>query len=149
MGGTEADPESIYNWYRLDERLTTSGQPTEAQLAGVAALGVRHIVNLALHTHEKALPNEAASAVALGMTYIHIPVDFQNPTDADFARFCAVMDELKDVPVHVHCIAILRVSAFFYRYRRDVLGWDEARARADLEKLWQPAEVWAAFIALR
>jgi catechol 2,3-dioxygenase-like lactoylglutathione lyase family enzyme len=28
------------------------------------------------------------------------------------------MEQLKDVPVHVHCIANYRVSAFFYRYRR-------------------------------
>ena|ERR1700761_2791094 len=149
MGGTEADPENIYNWYRLDERLTTSGQPTKAQLADIRALGIGHIVNLGLHTHEMALPDEAASVAALGMTYIHIPVEFQNPTEADFARFCDVMDGLKDVPVHVHCIANYRVSAFFYRYRRDVLGWDEGQARADLEKLWQPAEVWADFIAPR
>jgi len=43
------------------------------------------------------------------MTYIHIPVDFQNPTDQDFDQFCAVMEQLKDVPVHVHCIANYRV----------------------------------------
>jgi protein tyrosine phosphatase (PTP) superfamily phosphohydrolase (DUF442 family) len=149
VDGTEADPESIYNWYRLDERLTTSGQPNVAQLAGIRALGIGHIVNLGLHTHERALPDEAASAARLGMTYTHIPVEFQNPTEADFARFCDVMDELKDVPVHVHCIANYRVSAFFYSYRRDVLGWDEGRARADLEKCWQPNDVWANFIAPR
>jgi hypothetical protein len=34
--------------------------------------------------------------------------------------FCAVVEQLKEVPVHVHCIANYRVSAFFYRYRRDV-----------------------------
>ena len=62
------------------------------------------------------------------MTYIHIPVDFQNPTDQDFEQFCAVMEQLKDDRVHVHCIANYRVSAFFYRYRRDVLGIDEAKA---------------------
>ncbi len=76
-----ADPETIHNWRRLDDRITTSGQPTEPQLADIHALGVRHIINLGLHTHEKALPDEAASVSRLGMTYIHIPVDFQNPTD--------------------------------------------------------------------
>jgi hypothetical protein len=76
-----ADPEAIYNWRRLDDRITTSGQPTEAQLADIHALGIRHIINLGLHSHEKALPDEAASVSRLGMTYIHIPVDFQSPTD--------------------------------------------------------------------
>jgi len=94
----------------------------------------------------KALPDEAASVSGLGMAYIHIPVDFQNPTDQDFSRFCAVMEELKDVPVHVHCIANYRVSAFFYRYRRDVLGADEAQARAEMEDVWQPNGVWAKFV---
>jgi protein tyrosine phosphatase (PTP) superfamily phosphohydrolase (DUF442 family) len=71
-----ADPETIYNGRRLDNRLTTSGQPTEAELADLHEFGVRHIVNLGRHTHEKALPDEAASVSRLGMTYIHIPVDF-------------------------------------------------------------------------
>ena len=122
-----ADPETIYNWRRLDDRITTSGQPTEPQLADIHALGVRHIVNLGLHTHDKALPDEAASVSRLGMTYIHIPVDFQNPTDQDFQQFCSVIERLREVPVHVHCIANYRVSAFFYRYRRDVLGWTRPR----------------------
>ena len=103
-----ADPETIYSWRRLDDRITTSGQPTEQQLADIQALGVRHIINLGLHTHEKALPDEAATVGRLGMTYIHIPVNFQNPTDEDFANFCATMEQLKSVPVHVHCIANYR-----------------------------------------
>ena len=141
-----ADPETIYNWRRLDERVTTSGQPTEPQLADIHTLGVRHIVNLGLHSHEKALPDEAESVNRLSMTYIHIPVDFQNPTDQDFEKFCSVMEQLKEVPVHVHCIANYRVSAFFYRYRRDVLHMDEIQARTDMEQIWHPEGVWAKFV---
>jgi protein tyrosine phosphatase (PTP) superfamily phosphohydrolase (DUF442 family) len=145
--GTDAtEPEAITNWRRLDGRITTSGQPTEPQLAGLHALGIRHVVNLGLHSHEKALPDEAASLGRLGMSYIHIPVDFKNPTDEDFARFCTAMEALKDVPVHVHCIANYRVSAFFYRYRRDVLGTDETEARAEMEQVWKPDRVWQTFI---
>jgi protein tyrosine phosphatase (PTP) superfamily phosphohydrolase (DUF442 family) len=142
-----ADPETIYHWRRLDDRTTTSGQPTEPELADIRALGVSHIINLGLHTHEKALPDEAASVSRLDMTYIHIPVDFQNPTDQDFDRFCTVMEQLQGASVHVHCIANYRVSAFFYRYRRDVLDMDETRARAEMEEIWRPEGVWAAFIA--
>lgn len=75
-------------------------------------------VDLGLHTHEKALPDEAASVSRLGMEYIHIPVDFQNPTEQDFQQFCAVMEQLEGVPVHVHCIANARVSAFFSFIRK-------------------------------
>ncbi len=144
-----ADLTAIYNWHRLDDRITTSGQPTEEQLADIRALGVKHVVNLGLHTHEKALSDEAASVSRLGMEYIHIPVDFQNPTEQDFQKFCAVMGELKDVPVHVHCIANARVSAFFYRYRRDMLGFDATQARAEMEAVWQPKGVWVEFVKQR
>ena len=53
---------------------------------------------------------------------------------------------LNDIPVHVHCIANYRVSAFFYRYRRDVLGMDETQARGEMEAIWHPEGVWAAFV---
>jgi protein tyrosine phosphatase (PTP) superfamily phosphohydrolase (DUF442 family) len=143
---TSSDPGDICNWQRLDDRITTSGQPSEAQLGAIHRLGVSHIVNLGLHSHDHALPDEAASVAALGMRYIHIPVEFDAPTEQDFDRFCAVMAEIGDRPAQVHCIANMRVSAFFYRYRRDRLGWDEARARAAMETIWQPGGVWAAFI---
>ena len=141
-----ADPDGITNWFRMDDRLTTSGQPTEAQLAEIAGLGVRHVINLALHTHELALADEAASAARLGMTYTHIPVDFQNPTEQDFLRFRAAYEATGTETVHVHCILNYRVSAFFYRYRRDVLGLPDAEARAHMDKIWQPEGVWEAFI---
>jgi len=141
-----ADPRSIYHWFRIDDRTTTSGQPTEQQLADIAALGVRCVINLGLHDHSKALPDEAASVAALGMRYIHIPVDFKNPTDADFATFCDALDAARDAPVHVHCIANYRVAAFFCRYRRDVLGMNADHARAAMHQVWQPDAVWAAFV---
>jgi len=77
---------------RSHRKHSLSGQPTEPQLADIHALDVRHIINLGLHSHEKALPDEAASVSRLGMTYIHIPVDFQKPTDGDFDQFCSAME---------------------------------------------------------
>ena len=87
------DPETIYHWYRLDDRITTSGQPTETELADIAAPGVRCVINLELHSHEKALRDEAATVHALAMTYVHIPVDFQNPTERDFDAFCTALNK--------------------------------------------------------
>lgn len=140
------DPTHIYNWLRIDSRLTTSGQPSESELAEIAALGVRHVINLGLSSHEKALPDEAATVGALGMAYLHIPIDFHHPTEADFDKFSAALTQTRDAPTHVHCIANYRVSALLYRYRRDVLGVDDAMARADMARIWTPNPVWAALI---
>ena len=140
-----ADPVDIYNWLRLDDRTTTSGQPTQAQFGEIAALGVRDVINLAPATSEKALKNEPEILAALGLRYTHIPVDFQNPTQEDFDRFCAAFEGAGESATHVHCIANYRVSAFLYLYRIRA-GMEETRARADLDRIWTPNPVWTAFI---
>ncbi len=140
-----ADPSGIFMWRRIDERLTTSGQPAEAQLAEIGGLGVTHVVNLGLHTHEKALADEAGCVRALGLEYIHIPVDFDGPAEADFEQFRAVMRGLAGETIHVHCIANLRVAAFLYRYHREA-GMPEAEAREIMERVWRPGGAWAWFI---
>ncbi len=137
--------EDIYHWWQLDSRVTTSGQPTEVEMAALAAAGVRHVINLAPHTHARALPDEAGCVTGLGMRYTNIPVDFQNPTEADFAAFCTAMRGTDRV--HVHCAANYRVAAFLCRYRRDVQHVDAGVARTDMETVWQPDAVWERFLA--
>lgn len=141
-----SDPTDIFAWHRIDERLTTSGQPSEEQLPKLCTIGVTYVINLGLHTHERALLDEAASVANLGMTYIHIPVEFDAPTEEDFTRFCQAMTVVGDAKIHVHCIVNARVSAFLYRYHRDVLCMDEPQARKAMDAIWQPGGVWAAFI---
>lgn len=108
-----ADPRDITNWLRLDERTVTSGQPSETQLMRIASLGVGYVVNLGLHTHKRALADEAGTVAALGMCYIHIPVAFDAPREEDFNRFLAALEVAQGVPLYVHCILNARVSAFF------------------------------------
>lgn len=138
--------EAIFNFLPLSDSLLTSGQPTEAQLAAVKAAGVTHVINLAPHGLENSLKNEPEIVDALGMRYIHIPVDFKNPTEANFSRFCEAMQQVKHDKVLVHCAANMRVSAFMFRYRIQVLGEDRALAQQDLQKIWEPFEVWAGFV---
>jgi uncharacterized protein (TIGR01244 family) len=140
------DPDGIPNWRRLNDRITTSGQPSEEHLKAIKKIGVETVINLGLHSHEKALPDEAAVVAALGMSYVHVPVDFNHPTRDDLARFCDAMTIGEDHPIHVHCIANARVSAFMYLYQRDVLGVSNADARSMMDTIWQPGGVWAGFI---
>ncbi len=141
------DPNDILNWWRMDERVTTSGQPSVEQLRRIAALGVREVINLGLHTHEMALADEAGTVIELGMRYTHLPVDFKSPTAGDFDAFVTAFEATAPLPVHVHCIMNWRVSAFFYRYRRDILGLDPVAIRPDLYAIWSPDPVWTEFIS--
>ncbi len=137
---------SIFNYLPLSASLVTAGQPTEAQLAAVKAAGFQRVINLAPHGLENSLPDEAGVVKGLGMDYVHIPVDFKNPTDADFAAFCSAMAQAKDQKALVHCAANMRVSAFMYRYRTQVLGEDKTLAEQDLHRIWKPFGAWADFI---
>jgi uncharacterized protein (TIGR01244 family) len=147
------DPADIRGWQRLGDDVTTSGRIVDADVARLATLGVRHVVNLALASHPDALADEADKFAAAGLAYTHIPVPFDAPEDAHFEAFRAALDE-GPKPVHVHCIMNWRVSAFFYRLHRDSHGMPEAEARALMVLQWEPDasdkpewQVWADFIA--
>jgi protein tyrosine phosphatase (PTP) superfamily phosphohydrolase (DUF442 family) len=136
----------MINYRRINDLITTSGQPTEAHLAALKADGVTQVVNLGPHDNKGALPDEAASLAALDLPYTYIPVDFDAPTDDDFAQFCDAMETFKGQKIHVHCIYNARVSAFFYRYATAGKGGDPARQFEQMDGIWRPGGVWATFI---
>jgi len=138
----------IYNYRAVDEAIGTSGQPTVAQLAGIAQAGYRTVINLALHDDPRySLPDEAGTVRSLGMDYVHIPVQFATPTEADLKAFFAAMDAHGGEKVWVHCAANMRVSAFLGLYRVLRQGWPQEKAFELMRGLWEPNEVWSAFIA--
>ena len=140
------DLTHLINWRRISDRITTSGQPSEAQLAELKELGVSHIINLGPHHNKGALDDEAKSVAALGMDYVYIPVKFGQPTEADFTAFCEAMAELEGKTLHVHCIYNARVSAFFYRYAKAGLGGSPDVAFQTMDSIWRPGSDWADFI---
>src|SRR4051812_18011794 len=103
---------SIRNFLQLDERLATSGMPEDFDAIGRA--GYNAVINLAMPTSDNALANEGELVTRAGMTYIHIPVNFEAPRPGAFNRFVAMMDTLRDDRVYVHCAVNKRVSAFVF-----------------------------------
>ena len=131
----------------VDGQLLTSGQPSEAQLVSAAAEGVQVVINLALHGNPAySLPDEVGLVRSLAMEYIHIPVAFEAPSEADLLAFFAAMDALGGRKALVHCAANKRVTAFLGLYRVARLGWDAEAAFAMMRALWLPDAVWSAFI---
>lgn len=140
---------SIYNERTVDEELITAGQPTAAQLQEAARGGVRTVINLAPSDERSALPDEAGVVQALGMAYHHIPVDWKNPTEQDFAAFEQVMRTRAAGKTLTHCAANFRVTAFFSLYARKHLGWSDDQAAAFRASVWEGSHepIWEAFIA--
>ena len=138
---------SIYNHRAVSDTLGTSGQPTVAQLGAIAQAGFGTVINLALHDDPRySLPDEPGAVRALGMTYVHIPVQFATPTQADLLAFFDAMDAHHGERVWVHCAANMRVSAFLGLYRVLRQGADRESAFDLMRDLWQPNAVWTAFI---
>jgi len=139
--------ESIKNFRRVDERLATAGQPTEAQLDAVAMQGFEVVINLALHDDPRySLPDEAAHVKSLGLRYVHIPVQFAHPTEQDLLAFFEAMDENASRRVFVHCAANWRVSAFLGLHGVIRQGKTREEAFELMRGLWEANEVWSAFI---
>ena len=150
--GVEGNLDSlndIFNFIQLDDRVATSGQPTEAQFSLVKEAGYTTVINLAPESHENALGNEDEILERMGIRYIHLPVVFTNPTREDFDRFVDALDSCDDDRIWVHCAANMRVSAFFFKYRTERLGWSSDEAETDLYRIWEPGKVmsvWQEFI---
>lgn len=136
----------IYKFRAIGRKLGTAGQPSKAQFRTVRKAGFKAVINLALPTSDNALPNEGSVATGLGMSYVHIPVDFKAPASQDFRAFCQVMEAFDDRLVFVHCAANMRVSAFVFLYRVLRQGVALSKAERDLHAIWQPDEVWSRFL---
>jgi len=138
----------IHNYRQAAPDIATSGQPREDQLAAIAAAGYDVVINLALHDDPRySLIDEASSVRALGMEYVHIPVQFAAPTTRDLTQFFEVMDRSKGRRTWVHCAANMRVTAFLGLYWQLREGWPQERAFALMRSVWQPNDVWSSFIA--
>ena len=140
-------PSAIYNYRVADASLATSGQPSEEDLRAVAADGFDVVINLALHDDPRySLPDETGLVSSLGMTYVHIPVQFARPREADLIAFFDAMDAHGEKKRLIHCAANKRVTAFLGLYRVIRQKWDREKAFALMNEIWIPDPVWSAFI---
>ncbi len=139
----------IYNYLELNPNLSTSGQPTADQFRALATDGFTHVINLATSDSSSALADEAALLDELGLTYVHIPVVWDDPQPADFAAFEAAMAALpEDGRTLIHCIANYRVTGFYSLYAQKHLGWTAEEAAALRARVWDVADypVWQQFL---
>lgn len=130
--------EDILNFHQVSDRIGTSGQPTADQFSKIQVAGYSTIINLAMSDASNAVPEEEKLINALGMTYIHLPVPFDNPGINHLRAFLALMDALKPEKVFVHCALNLRVSAFMYQYLILREGRSAAHASSPYLQAWWP-----------
>ena len=128
--------KDIFNFVRIDERISTGGQPTPEQFEAARDEGYTAVINLAPGDEDNALAGEEDLLAALGLDYFHIPMVWNNPKPEEFTAFCAVMEKVRDKKVLVHCIANYRVSAVVSSYAIKNLGWSVEQADGLVSKIW-------------
>ena len=147
----EQDLSGVYNFVEISDRLSTSGQISLGDIEAVDAAGFDVVVNLAPARWERNF-EEGFRVTQAGMTYIQIPVNWQDPALRDLELFFDVMEANEDRNVYVHCFANMRVSVFVYLYRTLRKGVPEDEAWQDVLKVWDPENnpetpQWPRFIA--
>lgn len=94
-----------------------AGQPSEADLAEYARLGVKTVVNLRMPAEmEKLGFDEAAAAKAAGLKYVSVPFSGM-PSDGDLARIYSELNKSGDGKVLLHCASSNRVGVSWAAFR--------------------------------
>ena len=140
--------QDITNYRRVNDRISTGGQPTQEQLRSAATEGFSTVINLATGSAHFSLDDEADLVRSLGMAYHHIPVEWENPQESDFAAFEAALQEHPEDKTLIHCAANFRVTAFYSLYALKHLGWTEAQADEFRASIWGGSDypIWEKFI---
>lgn len=132
----------ILNYVKINELISTSGQPKIEELELIANEGFEVVINLAVNTTSNALDNEDKIVSSLNMSYIHIPVDFENPKISDLKLFLNILQALGANKVWIHCAKNYRVSAFMYVYHKYILHTPFEEINLSIFDIWQPSLVW-------
>ena len=137
---------SLLNRIDYSPSLTTAGQPTQAELPLIASAGFDSVIFLAFTNHPKAVTHEDDIAREQGLQFIHIPVEWESPSPADFATFAAVMQTFGSGRTLVHCEVNFRASVFGFLYQVLYEGADVDEAMSLMQSIWIPNDTWEAFI---
>jgi len=134
--------ETISNLIQVNEKLFTSGQPTQEEFELIANSKFNLVINLGLTSSVGKLDREDDIVTSLGMNYIHIPVDFEKPTIKNLNDFLKLLYTFKNEKIWIHCIKNYRVSAFMYVYHKYVLQTPFEEIDLEIFEQWQPSKEW-------
>lgn len=133
---------NILNYIKINENISTAGQPTKEQLQLIKDENFEVVINLALSSATNALENEDKVVTELGMTYIHIPVDFEKPKLSDAKQFLLLLQAFDGKKVFVHCAKNYRVTAFIYLYHKHILNTHFDNIDLSIFEEWSPNKNW-------
>jgi len=140
---------TILNYIKINENISTSGQPRKKQFKKIAKNGFEIVINLALHNSNNALKNENKIVSKNNMIYIHIPISWDNPERSRLKLFCSILKTLQkqNKKVYIHCAKNYRVSVFMHYYFKNILNIKDKKFKAP--KSYKPNKTWNKILKLK
>ena len=144
LAGTSATAQSviketvpgIVNFAKVDSTVACAGATSPAALAEVKKQGFASVLNLRMATEQGAdIPAATAAAQALGLTYIHLPMNTASPDPALVDGFLKAVTDTKNQPVFIHCASANRAAALWMIKRLVIDKWDAAKAGTEAASL--------------
>ncbi len=142
---TNINELDFVNHVQINDMIATSGQLNDQQIKYISNQDYTTIINLAPHTAQDALPEEGKIVASNFMTYINIPVLYEDPQIDQLKMFCAVMSTLAEQKVWIHCAKNTRVAAFVYLFQRYEQRISHHEALSEMFQKWTPDETWLEF----
>lgn len=130
----------------ISARLFTSGQPNLETLTNLSKQGFEALIYLAPPTSSDAVPGEAEIIRGQGMEFVNIPIQFGNPTQADFEAFVEAMNRFRQRKLLVHCQVNMRASSMTFLYRVIVGREKPELAYESVARVWSPSGAWKKLI---
>jgi uncharacterized protein (TIGR01244 family) len=149
---TKQERTGIVNFTKVDAVVACGGATETSALDGLAKDGFKSVINLRLATEPNVnIDGNAAAAKALGLKYIHIPFNGQQPDDKVVDQFLAAIADKSNQPAYVHCGSASRVGAVWLVKRVLQDGWTIEKATEEAKFIGlrsEPLEKFAlAYIA--
>lgn len=118
----------ISNFGQMDERFYRGARPNAQDLQGLAALGIKTVIDLTDNSREK----EEPAVEAAGMRYVNIAiVDKKNPSAEQIEEFMKVVNDPATGKFYLHCAGGRHrtgVMGAVYRMNHDNWNYDQAYA---------------------
>ncbi|MEP6636855.1 MAG: tyrosine-protein phosphatase [Acidobacteriota bacterium] len=118
----------ISNFGQMDERFYRGARPDKNDYAGLAALGIKTVIDLTDNSRAKEQP----AVEAAGLRYVNIPiVDKSYPSAEQVSAFLKVVDDPSTGKFFVHCAGGRHrtgIMAAVYRFNHDHWNFEQAYA---------------------
>ena len=119
----------ITNFTKVDAVVACGGATETAALEGLKNDGFKAIINLRQASEQGAnIDTNSATAKALGLNYIHLPLSPAAPSDKIVDDFLDAVADKANQPVYIHCGSASRVGAVWLVKRVLQDGWPVEKA---------------------